>query len=131
MDFKKFVGDLGLRAKLIEEAMALERKNKPGKLRDPHWWLYVKHHWVLALDMGDGFEFRDCEGNFFEAVALAPRRCRRVFVLRSDGLFIRAYERVFSYFRRNDSFSIAEFSPREREELFKGLGRGMRQRVAA
>ncbi len=131
-DWRGTVRRLGLDAVIIAENLALEKRSeRPFKIRDPHWWLHTKHSWVIGLDCRTSWQWRRCAGNFFDEIQAAPPACIRAYVLRSDGLFIRAYERVYSYFRRLDDFSILHFSQSERELIWQNLKRSLRQRSGA
>lgn len=100
---------------------------KLARARYIPYWEKCDHHWVVCLDHGGFFSFHRAERFDYEKIAKAPMGVVAAHVFKSDGLHIRAYRRVYSYFRRDDDFSILEFSERERAQIFKGLGRGMRQ----
>lgn len=127
-DFHGILGKLGLNQKIIEENLAFEKRNKPGKVKDPNWWLYIKLEWVVVFRFEGRWRSQRSSGSYWDIVSALPPSVREAHVFGSRGNHHRFYRRVFSYFKV-EPFSILEFSEQDREELFKILKGGIKQKT--
>jgi hypothetical protein len=129
-DFKLLVGRLGLHAKLIQENIEFEKRHKPLKIRDNFWWLKIPREWIVCFFHEGEWRSIRTAGSFWDPIAALPIEVREAHVFQSSGLHWKYYKRKFSYFKI-EPWDIRDFSPDDRQALFRELKSGMKQRMAA
>lgn len=131
VNFHKILGDLGLRAKLIQENLEFEKRNKPTfKIKNPRWWDLQPREWVICFFHQGEWRSIRTPGSFWDPIAALPIEVREAHVFTRDGMHYKYYRRVYSYFKA-EKWDICDFTFEDRQGLFRELKRGMRQRVEA
>lgn len=130
VDFGALLNRMGLQAKLIEENLAFEKRNKPLPIRDPQWWHKIPREWVVCFWQDGRWRSVRTSESFWDPIAALPIRVREAHVFMRDGTHYRFYRRVYSYFKI-ETWDIRDFTQADLEGLFRELGRGIRQREIA
>ncbi len=131
LDFHGALAKLQANAAAIKQNLATEQRNaEPFKPRYYFFW-ERQYHWVVIARHRDGsLTDSNHTGSYWQAISQAPWTVNDCFVFKDNGMFHMAYSRVYSYFKKEEDFSILQFNESERKEIWNLLGCGMKQWAA-